>query len=216
MKSFIGQCLQGMEMVFSVAKHLLYKGDKAVVFDRTPNGGKPLNPLYLILHYTAGVSGESAITWFKNPQAQASAQLVIDRAGEVTQMMEFNKVCWHAGKSTWGDIDGLNQYSIGIEIANAGKLLKTASGRWISWSGAEIPLDEVIVATHKDETTEAGWQRYTQEQIDAVIEIGLALNAAYKFRDVLGHEDISRFRKVDPGPAFPMRSVQSKIMGRPE
>ena len=33
-------------------------------------------------------------------------------------------------------------------------------------------------------------------------------------KDVLGHDDIAPFRKIDPGPAFPMSSFRSKAMGR--
>lgn len=201
-------------MVIEVKRHLLYDENAQVVFKRTPNGGGSLKPLYLIIHYTAGTTAAGAIGWFEKPEAKASAHLVIDRNGDITQMMEFNKKTWHAGKSEWADLAGLNSYSIGIELVNAGKLTQTASGRWKSWSGTELPDDEVLVATHKNETQPAGWHAFTERQIETAVEVGIALNSTYGFLDVLGHEDISPRRKVDPGPAFPLLSVQSKIMGR--
>jgi len=201
-------------MAFSVSNNRLLKDGAPAAFVASPNRGGTLQPLYLIIHYTAGLRASGAISWFQNPEAKASAHLVIDRDGTVTQMVDFNRVAWHAGKSSWNGLDGLNQYAIGIELANAGKLTKGADGKWRNWADNVVPDTEVIVATHKHETQPAGWHRYTQNQIEVVVEIGLVLRARYKLIDVLGHEDVSPKRKVDTGPAFPMLSVAGKIMGR--
>jgi N-acetylmuramoyl-L-alanine amidase len=200
--------------LYEVKKHLLHKDGAAVRFVNSPNGGSTVRPLYLIMHYTAGTTASGAIAWFENPAAKASAHLVIDRDGAVTQMRAFNRSTWHAGKSSWNELEGMNAFSLGIELVNAGKLKKTDAGEWVNWAGNRIPAAEVIVATHKHETSPAGWHIYTPEQIATVTEVGLALHAAYGFLDVLGHEDISPGRKVDPGPAFPLLSIQSRIMGR--
>jgi N-acetylmuramoyl-L-alanine amidase len=198
-----------------VNNHRLLKDDgNAVTFDSSPHQGGNVNPIYLIMHYTAGVSASSAISWFNNPIAKASAHLVIDRDGTITQMVPFNRIAWHAGKSEWGHLKGMNKYSIGIELACAGKLRKRENGTWVSWSGAVIPTSEVTVAKHKDEDGTAGWHEYTEAQIEAAIKAGLALHREYDFDDVLGHDDVSPGRKVDPGPLFPMISFRSKVLGR--
>ncbi len=114
----------------------------------------------------------------------------------------------------WQGQPALNPVSIGIEIVNAGKLSKNGNGDWITWSGQKISPDQVMIARHKNETSDAGWHIYTTEQINVVVEIGTTLNEQYKFLDFLGHDDVSPDRKVDPGPAFPMNSVQSRIIGR--
>ncbi|MCY1315316.1 N-acetylmuramoyl-L-alanine amidase [compost metagenome] len=199
---------------FSIKNHRLLRDDKEVEFVQSPNGGDPLNPTYLIIHYTAGTTASGAINWFKNPEAKASAHLVVDRDGSVAQMMPFHKVAWHAGKSALNGIVGFNRHSIGIEIVNAGKLQRNGSGKWVNWAGNVIDDDDVIIARHKNETSETGWHAYTERQINTVVDIGVALRQKFNFLDVLGHEDIAPTRKVDPGPAFPLLSVQSKILGR--
>lgn len=201
-------------MAYSVSNNRLFKDGAPSTFVATPNRGDTLKPLYLIIHYTADTSAKGAISWFQHPEAQASAHLVIDRNGSATQMVEFNRIAWHAGKSAWQGLERLNAYSIGIELVNGGKLRKNGSGKWQTYAGTVIPDAEVVVATHERGGSEAGWHRYSPEQIEATLEIGLALRAKYKLADVLGHDDVSWPRKADPGPAFPMTSVAGKILGR--
>ncbi len=200
--------------MIQISSHRLQNNDVPYDFQKTPNGGSPLIPKYLVIHYTAGTSLSGAISWLQNPEAKASAHLVIDYDGKVVQMMDFNRVCWHAGQSTWGGIDSLNKHSIGIELVNAGILHKNASDEWVNWSGSKIPNNQVILARHKNQSDVNGWQIFDDKQVAAVVEIGIALRNKYSLLDVLGHDDIAPKRKIDPGPAFPMINVQSKIMGR--
>lgn len=198
-----------------INKHLLVaEAGESVVFKRSPNQSSILSPLYLIIHYTAGTTLDSAVNWFLKPEAQASAHLVIDRDGKIVQMVAFNRKAWHAGKSSWGNLDGMNQYSIGIELVNAGKLRKRSDGKWVNWANNVIPDNDVTIATHKAETVAAGWHEYTEAQINSTIKVASLLNTTYHFTDVLGHEDISPGRKSDPGPLFPLNSFRSIVLGR--
>lgn len=54
-------------------------------------------------------------------------------------------------------------------------------------------------------------QDYTQKQLDVLLEVSLALQKAYNFDDVLGHSDIAKGRKVDPGIKFPMSWLRTKM-----
>lgn len=180
----------------------------------SPNHGKVINPIYLVLHYTAGSTPEGAIDWFMNPKAQASAHFVLDRDGKIVQMVPMNRRAWHAGDSKWGELSDINSYSVGIEIVNSGRLSKRSDGAWLSWSKHIVPSNEVSIATHKNETSESGWHEYTEQQIDVVVQMGMAIAARYGIVDVLGHDDIAPKRKADPGPLFPMSSVRSRILGR--
>ncbi|EOR95180.1 N-acetylmuramoyl-L-alanine amidase AmpD [Arcticibacter svalbardensis MN12-7] len=187
---------------------------KQVPFKATPNMGGTYNPQYLILHYTAATTTESTLNWFPNPIAQASAHLLIGRDGAITQFLPFNRIAWHAGKSEWAGLVGMNKFSIGIELVNGGRLTRSGD-KWVcSVDMRKVPDQEVIMAVHKNETHIAAWQEYTENQLEVSTEIAALLISTYNLKDVLGHEDISPIRKSDPGPAFPMASFRSKTMGR--
>ena len=119
-----------------------------------------------------------------------------------------------AGESNGGELLDLNSHSIGIEIVNAGKSRKRSDGVWLNWSKNVIPNNEVSIATYKNEASESGWHEYTEEQIETVVQMGIAIASRYRIVDVLGHDDIAPKRKADPGPLFPMSSVRSRIIGR--
>ncbi len=184
-----------------------------VTFTASPNHGGAVKPLLLILHYTASLTTREAVSWFENSAARASAHLVIGRDGNVVQMVAFDEMAWHAGASTWGTLTDLNRYSIGIEMVNGGRLQRQA-GRWVDWKGRTVPDDEVVELTHKLESAPAGWQVYTEAQLESALESALALQAAYPFVDIVGHDDVAPTRKRDPGPAFPLLSFRSKVLGR--
>ena len=198
-----------------ILNHLLHFDNGSPVTQKsTPNRGPKYTPQYLIMHFTGATSAESAINWFLNKNANASAHLVIGNDGSITQMAPFNVVTWHAGKSQWAGINGLNAHSIGIELANAGQL-ELQGGNWVSRLDKKIiPADMVKVAKHKNGGPETGWQVYSEIQLEVAQEIANLLVAHYKLKDVLGHEDIAPGRKTDPGPAFPMTSFRSRAMGR--
>ena len=46
------------------------------------------------------------------------------------------------------------------------------------------------------------------------LELAELLCQHYGLQDVLGHDDIARGRKQDPGPAFPLASIASRALGR--
>ena len=197
--------------MLSIQNHLL-QGDR-VTQRATPNRGGVLKPQYLVMHYTAGSSAQSSADWLCNPAAKASAHLVLGRAGEIIQLAPFNVVTWHAGVSHWAGLTGLNNFSIGIEMDNAG-ILRRVGSRYASSFGRSYPEDEVLIARHKHGTVEQAWHAYTEAQIERAFELAELLVAHYGLKEVLGHEDIARGRKSDPGPAFPLASLAARVTGR--
>lgn len=199
-----------------IRNHRLHKEDgSAVEFVRSPNSGGRLEPQYLVMHFTAGGSARSSINWLTSSRSKASAHLVIARDGAIAQLVPFNRVAWHAGISRWEGLVGMNAHSIGIELDNAGQLVRQA-GTWRAWFGTEYPESEVVEAVHKNETESKGWHAYTEPQIAAATVAAQAIVAKYRLKDVVGHDDIAPDRKTDPGPAFPMNSFRAAVMGRAE
>ncbi|MDP2831760.1 MAG: N-acetylmuramoyl-L-alanine amidase [Pseudomonadota bacterium] len=202
-----------------IRNHRLVQDDgTAIPYLASPNKGGVMQPRWLVMHYTAGRSAESSISWLVNPQAKASAHLVIGRDGKITQLVPFNVVAWHAGASIWQGVSGLNHLTTGIELDNVGRLDHIA-GKWISPLKIVVPDDQVRVARHKNDAPglpPSGWQTYTPEQIDAAFSVSQALIAHYGLQDIIGHDDIAPGRKSDPGPDFPLASLRARLFGRQE
>ncbi|WP_300335927.1 N-acetylmuramoyl-L-alanine amidase [Accumulibacter sp.] len=200
-------------MTLKIENHQLV-GDQVSHRD-TPNRGGIMAPSYLILHYTAGRSLESSVESLctRKPQGNASAHVVLGRDGRIVQLAPFNVVTWHAGVSQWAGLVGLNSHSIGIEMDNAG-LLKRVGSQYQAWFAKVYPDDEVTLAAHRNGGPVSPWHAYTEVQIERAIELAELLVDHYGLQDVLGHEDIAPGRKVDPGPAFPLAAVRSRVLGR--
>ncbi len=184
---------------------------EGVDYVESSNHGGSLTPDSIIIHYTAGRDAPSAIRTLTNPKVKASAHLVVGRDGSITQLVPFNVIAWHAGKSVFGGRTGFNQYSIGIEIDNAGLLTKQGAG-YVAWFGRVYQESEVMRAVHRNETVPRYWHRYTEEQIALVEDICTALIKEYDIDQILGHEEISPGRKIDPGPAFPLDKFRQKLL----
>jgi len=94
-----------------------------VTSHQSPNynsrNGTPIDAV--IIHHTASDNCSGTLSWFKNPDAKASAHYVIDKDGTIYQMVGDEKRAWHAGTSAIpGSPGDVNSRSIGIEIVNKG------------------------------------------------------------------------------------------------
>jgi N-acetylmuramoyl-L-alanine amidase len=183
-------------------------------YRRSPNQSPGLEPRYLVVHYTAGASAAGTIDWLTSPAARASAHLVVARDGVITQLVAFDRQAWHAGQSEWQGLAGLNAHSFGIELDNGGPLQQRADGSWTTPFGAPVPPDQVIEAAHRHGGPVRGWQAFSNEQLLAAGEVASLLVRHYELVDVLGHDDVAPGRKTDPGPAFPMQTFRSRVLGR--
>ena len=168
-------------------------------------------PDTLVLHYTGSGTLQSAVNTMLDPDVKASAHLVIGRNGSVVQLMPFDRIAWHAGVSEYQGRKDINRYSIGVELENAGRLVKSGD-QYVSWFGRAYSEDDVVAAVHQNEQEPSYWHRYTEAQISSVMELFRLLCGVYRIRTIVGHEEISPNRKVDPGPAFPLDIIRERLL----
>jgi len=165
----------------------------------------------VIMHYTAGPYKTSLRTLI-NPRVRASAHVIIDRDGSITQLVPFNLQAWHAGNSYYNGRSGFNKYSLGIEMVNSGYLTKSGN-IYRAWYGDAFNPSEVIEAIERNQTTPKYWHVYTPEQIDSAYELVQLFIDTYGIKFILGHEEIAPKRKTDPGPAFPLDKFRDRLLG---
>ncbi len=210
-------------MIFSIKNNLLSVSSgtkiqgKPISIDATSYTAKKNKkkfssqmPDSIIIHYTAGRSAESSAKFLAG-DVEASAHLVIGRDGEIFQLVPFDTKSWHAGESSYNGRRYYNNYSIGIELDNAGVLKKTGD-KFISWFGKSYPNSEVIEDNHRNEDVPRFWHTYTPIQIEICEEICKLLIQQIDIKEILGHEEISKGRKQDPGPAFPLDKLRNDLL----
>ena len=59
---------------------------------------------FIIIHYTGMQSEIESIKRLKNPKTKVSCHYLINRKGDIIQMVKDRKIAWHAGKSKWKKI----------------------------------------------------------------------------------------------------------------
>ena len=187
------------------------------------NGFEPVKtnpaPKFIIMHFTTGTRMESTINHFKDPTSLVSTHLLIGRDGRVVQFLPFDRIAHHCGYSWWEQQSNLNNTSIGIELDNAGLLIRNPGG----WQRHKIliPNDEVEQAVHwkqftpNDPARFPGWHKFTQVQLDVALSIVKALVKRYpSIQEILGHDDINLKNRYDPGPLFPLQDFREELFGR--
>lgn len=191
----------------------------------SPNTSRVFTPRFAVLHYTAGPSAEAAVERFSKSDSQVSAHFVVGEKGHIYQCAALDEAAWHAGESFWKPLKGsgrllglkgLNRFSFGIEMVNAGPLRRSQGGSFHTWWGRQVPPNDIVEVEPGEPQSfnRRYWARYPEEQIGAVIELVTLLVHEFNLEDILGHSDIAPGRKQDPGPAFPMRHIRSVIQGR--
>ncbi len=200
-------------MAYKINRHILSGEDVEYLTTSNKDSGVFAEglPDTIVVHYTAARSLESAVSTLRDPNIKASAHLVIGRDGKIVQIVPFNKIAWHAGTSEWDGRSGLNKYSIGIEIDNAGLLTKNGD-IYKTWFGSKISPDDVFYGTHRNQSSPAYWHEYSEKQIKVVFDVCRELRDKYGIKTIVGHEEISPGRKVDPGPAFPLDKLRGLLL----
>jgi len=91
------------------------KDDYPEVYKASPNQSGPIKPKYVILHHSSG-SHDGTRSWILNAASKVSYHYLIAADGSLTQFVYDKKRAWHAGRSSWKGVSGLNGHSIGISF----------------------------------------------------------------------------------------------------
>lgn len=91
------------------------KDDYPEVYKASPNQSGTINPKYVILHHSSG-SHDGTRSWILNSASKVSYHYLIAPDGSRTQFVYDKKRAWHAGRSSWKGVSGLNGHSIGISF----------------------------------------------------------------------------------------------------
>jgi len=139
---------------------------------------------FVIFHYTGMQSEIESINRLKNPKYKVSCHYLINRKGEIIQMVKDKNIAWHAGKSRWKKFINLNNKSIGIELVNR--------GHQFGYQKFSIKQIKSLIFLCKR----------------------LKKKYAIKAENFLGHSDIAPLRKSDPGEKFPWKQLSSQKIGK--
>jgi N-acetylmuramoyl-L-alanine amidase len=157
----------------------------------------------VVVHGTWMAGDAAALARLCDAAAEVSCHYYISRAGEVTQLVSEADVAWHAGQSRWeidGEVvEGLNPFSLGIELANSGPFQAYPDG----------PPREV-------EAGPVDWTRaepYTEAQYAALGALLGDILPRYGLdaRAVVGHDAVAPGRKRDPGAHFDWARVRRAL-----
>lgn len=183
--------------------------------------GSVIKPEIVVLHDTAGrlEKGNSARYLAQN-EAKVSVHFVIERDGTIVQLVQTNHRANHCGQSSFQGRKNCNDFSIGVEIVNPGKMtwVNQDEGLARAWFGELFADDHEGCDVREVSTPEHGtgvWMSYTSLQVDAVIALLTALfRDIESLRDITTHWYISPGRKVDVNPLFPLEQIRARVLGR--
>ena len=135
---------------------------------------------FIIIHYTAIKGALNSIKYLCSKKNKVSSHFLISKKGEIYSLVSEKKRAWHAGQSYWKGQKDINSISIGIE------------------------LDYVPDIKNK--------KQYSGNLIKSLLFLKNKLVTKYKIpsNNILGHSDISPYRKIDPGFNFPWKYFENK------
>jgi hypothetical protein len=155
----------------------------------------------IVLHCTTAATVEGTINWFLDRESQVSAHYVVDKNGDIYQMVRDECSAWHAR--------AVNSRSIGIEhVGTASDRLtdaqSMASAQLVRWLAATYGIPAANVLGHKfapgnEGTTDCPDHLFGDATADAVAE-WVNTNVATNVADALRSKESRRSRQVAAEP----------------
>lgn len=197
-------------------------GDPIPFYDSPNQSTDLITPKLIILGWTGGNAAEQTIRWYANPRANASQHAIINRDGAIAQLVLFDRKAWHAGRGTYGSLTDLNNYSIGIGLANLGLFRETlVPGEYLTSYGARFTERERLICTSDNETIErfaslealplnSCFELFPEEQIDTIIAVISAIYESFGPICVVPSYATQK-NKISPGPALPLDEIRDRL-----
>jgi N-acetyl-anhydromuramyl-L-alanine amidase AmpD len=148
----------------------------------------------IYIHHTAGTgNGDQVYKWWAADKTKVATCVIIDRDGTVKQGFSSKFWAYHLGlgnahfaakKVTYRNLD---KTSIGIEIIGWGWVTKK-DDKFFTYVNSEVKAEDVV-ELDKPFRGFRYWHKYTQAQIDAVVELLKLWNEKYKI-DLTYNDDI--------------------------
>lgn len=138
---------------------------------------------HIILHYTGMPEPDMSRAQLCDPKSEVSAHYLIERTGQIWQLVPESERAWHAGISYWQGETDMNSVSVGIELVNRGH----------QWGYQEFPSGQITACV---------------ELVRGIME-----RHAIPPRHILAHSDIAPQRKEDPGELFPWQELAQQGIG---
>jgi N-acetylmuramoyl-L-alanine amidase len=144
-------------------------------------------PQMLVIHGTAVDWAETNKILRGETDYEASCHYAISQTGEVVQYMDDRARAWHAGVSYWGGFTDINSISVGIEL-------------------------ECVCP---DATFKYPENTYSKAQMDKLVPLAKKIIEIYKIHpwNVVAHQDIAPYRKMDPGVNFDWQGLAQQGIG---
>ena len=142
-----------------------------------------LTPQFVVLHGTWTRTVEESLKFLTDTDpaegfGRVSAHYLIDKNGDVYNLVDEGQRAWHAGLSFWRGVEDMNSASVGIELQNYG--MKDIS---------PDPYTDAQMAALAD------------------LLKGIMARHGMPPENIIAHSDIAPTRKDDPGEHFPWRML---------
>ncbi len=139
---------------------------------------------YIVLHSSWGTA-RGSVQWFKNPKAQASANYVISKTGEITLCVPEKNASWSVGLSN-------QELSYALKQPKVAKMVKDNINTNLNWISLSVEMED---------NRNRNWS-YPDLQYKACVELTADICKRYKIKVdreyVVLHKEINPLNRTDP------------------
>lgn len=117
----------------------------------------------IVVHSTASDTLKSAADWLCLESSEVSTHYIIDELGHIYQLVDDDRVAWHAGRAKWNDFTDVNGVSLGIELVNSNngkdpyEVVQVAALTWlVEFKAHQFSIAFENIVRHLDVAIPAG------------------------------------------------------------